>query len=98
MLVEALPDRRMDAVRIALARREWVDEQQMHALIEELDRFGDERAERGSSVLVARRNDFQHCNDAIAADVPHGDRALAAAVKFGWRLDNETSLRSRPSD
>src|SRR5665213_1707805 len=83
----------MNAVRIARAGREDIDDEQMNALVEQVRRFFDERSNCASGGFIARRDDLDHRGDLVAADVPDGDRHLLAAIESQVGFSRHRKLR-----
>ena len=70
----------MYPIWIAWAGRKRIDQEQMDAVFEQLARLVHESLKAVAAGLVARRHDFDHGHDAVAADMPDGERALLAAI------------------
>ena len=84
--------RAVDALGVPGPRGEQVDDQQMNAGVEQLDRLLEERAQGMPAGLVARGDDLDDGNDLIAAAVPDGNTIALAGILLHLGHRSEADL------
>jgi hypothetical protein len=92
-VIDLLPDRAVDAVRVAWPRWEWVNEQQVNPVFEQFASLLHECLERTPAALVSGRDNLDHRHDSITADMPNNNRSLLSPMKLDGRLCVVGSLR-----
>jgi len=95
IVLHLFPDRGVNAVGVAWSGREWIDDQQVDAVFEKFTGLVDEGPECMPVGLVAGRDDFDHRDNAVAADVPHHDRTLLAAIERDVGFDGDAGPGTR---
>src|SRR5208282_4271070 len=75
----------MNALRVALAWRKEIDNQQMDALTNQFDRFVDKGMQSMPAVLIAWRNDFDN-RDYRSVIVSDGNSIGFRGIDFYFRL------------
>ena len=92
------PDGPMNSPWVACRRREEVDDQQMDAGQQGLDRPSERTLSFGLAALVPRRDDLDHGDDLVAAPVADHDGLGLTRIEVDFGRGVEADLRRRVSD